>query len=182
MFCGFSYLAGTCSTCLGICICIWICICIQEYVFESFIYYTCPLVVYLVGCRPSHLVRGSLSGVYFEWPVEIFQTICSIRRIESFPDLPPSSWPFMFYYFCCVLRRLFVVVYARSKYCGKWLLWLINKYAGKTEQRTLFKQFEKFTTSTQGLSDSIRTQFPFSKSGSHPGVYAMCYQYPKTMG
>jgi len=35
--------------------------------------------------RPLNLAMGSLSGMYFEWPVEIFQAICSIRRIECFP-------------------------------------------------------------------------------------------------
>jgi len=48
---------------------------------------------------------GSLSGMYFEWPVEIFQTICSIRRIEcSFPT------PFIFYYyFCCVFASVLLL-------------------------------------------------------------------------
>lgn len=63
---------------------------------------------------PLNLAMGSLSGVYFEWPVEIFQAICSIRRIECFPR---PSHTFLFIIFvvfsaccgCCCCCCLFTL-------------------------------------------------------------------------
>jgi len=60
-----------------------------------------------------------------------------------------------------VFRRFFVVVYSRSKCCGKWLLWLINNMPA-----VLWAVFNAFYSNSSKVSNTLSPFLFFDFAGS----------------